>query len=91
VAASDLDEDKYTSKVAEVLNVSSYDLVTLQSIQTILLFLQTLQLFRIKDQLPRRKVATRNYRSEVLICFEKLICRASCPPNRNNMISLAPA
>ena len=54
-------------------------------------FLQTLQLFKIKDQLPRREVATRNFIYEVLIRFENLICRASCPLNRRNDIILAPA
>ena len=66
----------------------SYDLVTLHIIQTIIYYKP---LFKIKDQLPRREVATRNYISEVLISFEKLICRASCPPNGRNDIILAPA
>jgi len=48
----------------------------------------------MKDQLhvPRKERATINYRSKVLIVFEKLICRTSCPSNRNNIYDiLAPA
>jgi len=50
-------------------------------------YYKPIQLFKLKDQLPRRKFATRNYRSEVLIGFEMFICRASYPPNWNNMMS----
>jgi len=59
-------------------NVSCFDL---QIIQAILLFLLSFSTFQKKDKLPRREFATRNYRAEVLLGFEKLLCRISGHPN----------
>ena len=65
-------------KWPNVSMLPNHDLVNLQIIQTIQLFWK---LFSIKDQLYlEENLQTRNSRSEV----EKLICRASCPRNRNN-------